>query len=100
MGYVYAYTLLILILYWIVGRCFGAGKSGPGGIKNFQFCRPFLWDTIRSSTLDWALCIVRQGKKEKEEGCGRQVGGGEIVKDVEVKWRVSKLIITDRSRSL
>lgn len=76
----------------MMGRCFGAGKSGPGGIKNFQFCRPFLWDAIRSSTLDWASFTVGKGR---EEGNGEGAGGGEIVKDVEVEWRIPKLIDID-----
>ena len=45
---------------------------------------PFCWDAIRSSTLDWASFTVGKGR---EEGNGEGAGGGEIVRDVEVKWR-------------
>ena len=42
--------------------------------------------------MDWASSTVRKGR---EEGTGEGAGGGEIVKDVEVEWRVSKLIVAD-----
>jgi len=94
--------LPILILYWMVGRCFGAGKERAGRDKELPILPGlFVGCLIRSPTLDWPLCIVRQAKEEKyEDDGGGQLGGGEIVKDVEVKWRVSRHIIVDPLRSL